>query len=59
VESLRFDAVKPKFDPEPTPEEREALEEALRRLLDPPAEPRSAWWRRGIEENLEEGEEEP
>jgi hypothetical protein len=58
VESLRFDAVKPKFDPEPTPEEREALEEALRRLLDPPAEP-SAWWRRGIEENLEEGEEEP
>ena len=47
-------AMRPDFDPEPTPEEREALEIALARLLQPPAEPRSAWWRRGIEEGLED-----
>lgn len=47
-------AMTPNFDPEPTPEEREALEIALARLLQPPAEPRSAWWRRGIEEGLED-----
>ncbi len=42
--------MKPEINPEPSPEEREALEEALRRLLEPPANPRSAWWRSGVEE---------
>jgi hypothetical protein len=51
------DVMKPEFDPEPTPEEREALEAALGRLLEPPAEPRTAWWRRGVDESV--GEEEP
>jgi hypothetical protein len=46
--------MKPDFDPKPTDEEREALEIALARLLAPPSEPRTAWWRRGIEEGLEE-----
>ena len=52
-------AMKPDFDPEPTPEERAALEIALARLLQPPTQPRSAWWRRGIEESLEDGEADP
>jgi hypothetical protein len=42
------------FDPEPSPEEREALEIALERLLQPAKTPESAWWRRGIDEALEE-----
>jgi hypothetical protein len=50
-------AMKPVFEPEPTPEEREALEVALARLLAPPLGPRSAWWQRGLEEALEEQEE--
>ena len=48
--------MKPKIDPEPSPEEREALEEALARLLEPPDDPRTAWWRQGVAENA--GEEE-
>jgi hypothetical protein len=48
--------MKPEITPEPTPGEREALEEALARLLDPPAEPRTPWWRRGVEENLGDDE---
>jgi hypothetical protein len=48
--------MKPEINPEPPPEDREALEEALRRLLDPPAGPRSAWWRSGVEENVSEEE---
>jgi hypothetical protein len=44
----------PDFDPEPTPEEREALEAALARLLQGPVEARSAWWRRGLEEALDD-----
>jgi hypothetical protein len=56
VESLETDAVKPEINPEPSPEDREALEEALRRLLEPPANPRSAWWRSGVEENVSEEE---
>lgn len=39
--------------PEPTPEEREALEQALARLLDDRAQPRSAWWRAGVAESVE------
>jgi hypothetical protein len=50
------DAVKPEITPEPSPEEREALEEALARLLEPRPEPRTPWWRRGIEESVAEEE---
>jgi hypothetical protein len=39
--------------PEPSPEEREALERALAR---PPPDPRGAWWRAGVEESLVDGE---
>lgn len=46
--------MRPDFEPEPTPEEREALEAALARLLQKPVEARSAWWRRGLEEALED-----
>jgi hypothetical protein len=45
--------------PEPSPEEREALERALARLLAGPDDPRSAWWREGISENLSDPEAEP
>jgi hypothetical protein len=38
--------------PEPTPEEREALDRALARLLAEPSEPRAAWWRAGVEESV-------
>jgi hypothetical protein len=56
VENPGTVAVKPEITPEPTPEEREALEEALARLLEPPLEPRTPWWRRGVEENVAEEE---
>jgi ABC-type uncharacterized transport system involved in gliding motility auxiliary subunit len=48
--------VKLEITPEPPPEEREALERALARLLQEPEERRSAWWRVGIQENLTEPE---
>jgi hypothetical protein len=38
--------------PEPTPEEREALEQALARLVAERADPRGAWWREGVEESV-------
>ncbi|MGH2450158.1 MAG: hypothetical protein ACRDGE_02580 [Candidatus Limnocylindria bacterium] len=44
--------------PEPPPEEREALERALARLLEEPGDQRGAWWRAGIYENVTEPEEE-
>lgn len=50
-------AMRPDFEPEPTPEEREALEAALGRLLQAPVDARSAWWRRGQEEALEDDSE--
>jgi hypothetical protein len=56
VEKPGIDAVKPEITPEPNPEEREALEEALARLLEPPSESRTPWWRRGVEENVAEEE---
>jgi hypothetical protein len=43
--------------PEPSPEELEAIEEALARLTVPAVDPRSAWWRAGIAEDLSEEEE--
>jgi len=41
--------------PEPSPEELEAIEEALERLTAPP-DPRSAWWRAGVADLSEEEE---
>jgi hypothetical protein len=41
------------WSPEPTPEEREALERALAETLDGDPEPRGAWWRAGLRENLD------
>jgi hypothetical protein len=39
--------------PEPSPEERDALERALAGLLEAePPPPRGAWWRAGIEDAL-------
>ena len=44
--------------PEPSSEEREAIDEALARLVAEPAEARSAWWREGVREGLNPEEEE-
>jgi hypothetical protein len=38
--------------PEPSDEEREALDEALARLLQEPADPHGEWWRAGVREAL-------
>ncbi len=38
--------------PEPTPEEREALERALADVLAERRDPRGAWWREGVEESV-------
>lgn len=43
--------------PEPTEEERAALEEALARLLEGPRDPRGEWWRAGVRETLSPEEE--
>jgi hypothetical protein len=43
--------------PEPSPEEREAIDEALARLASPALDPRSDWWRAGVAEDLSEEEE--
>jgi hypothetical protein len=40
------------WSPEPTPEEREALERALARLVAERDDPRGAWWRAGVEESV-------
>jgi hypothetical protein len=48
--------MKREIRPEPSPEELEAIEEALARLTAAPADPRSAWWRAGLAE-LSEAEE--
>jgi hypothetical protein len=46
--------VKLEITPEPSPEEREALERALARLDDGErsSAARSAWWKAGLEEDL-------
>lgn len=43
--------------PEPPEGEREALEEALARLLAEPEDPYSDWWRAGVRETLNPEEE--
>jgi hypothetical protein len=40
------------WSPEPTPEEREALEQALEGLPDGEPDARGAWWRAGVSEAL-------
>lgn len=40
------------WSPEPTPEERDALERALAASLADEPELRSAWWRAGLRESL-------
>ncbi|HEX2045664.1 MAG TPA: hypothetical protein VHF23_08570 [Gaiellaceae bacterium] len=42
--------------PEPPPDGREAVERALARLLAEGEDPRSAWWRAGVRENLMQAE---
>jgi hypothetical protein len=49
--------MKREIRPEPSAEELEAIDEALARLVAPPADPRSAWWRAGIAEDLSEEDE--
>ena len=44
--------------PEPTPEEREALDRALERALAERGDGRGAWWREGVQESVS-AEEEP
>jgi hypothetical protein len=36
--------------PEPSADERQAIEDAVARLLAEPGDPRSAWWREGVRE---------
>jgi hypothetical protein len=43
--------------PQPSPQELEAIEEALARLTARRDDPRSAWWRAGLAEDLSEEEE--
>lgn len=43
--------------PEPPEGEREALEEALARLLAEPEDPYNDWWRAGVRETLNPEEE--
>jgi hypothetical protein len=43
--------------PKPSPDELEAIEEALARLASSAPDPRSGWWRAGIAEDLSEEEE--
>ena len=49
--------MEPEIRPEPTTEEREAIDDALARLLLEP-ETRSQWWREGVREAVT-GEGEP
>lgn len=39
--------------PEPSPEDKEAIEAALARLLTERTNPFSAWWRDGVRANVE------
>ena len=50
--AFRLSLVNLDWKPEPTPEEREALEQALDRLLAERDDPRGAWWREGVEESV-------
>jgi hypothetical protein len=45
------------WKPEPTPEEREALDRALERGLAERDDHRGAWWREGVHESVSPGDE--
>jgi hypothetical protein len=57
VEPFNLKRMKREIRPEPSAEELEAIEEALARLTATRADPRSAWWRAGVAEDLSEEEE--
>ncbi len=40
------------IEPQPSPEEREAIERALAARPFEPVDPRGAWWREGVRENV-------
>jgi hypothetical protein len=44
--------MEPEIVPEPPAGERQALDEALARLLSDPADPYSDWWRAGAREGV-------
>lgn len=46
-----------RITPEPSPEERAALERAIASLVEEGADARSDWWREGVREGLSEEEE--
>jgi hypothetical protein len=54
--SFNLNLMSREIRPEPTPEELEAIEDALARLIAPPADPRSAWWRSGVADDFSEEE---
>lgn len=51
-EALGFSPVELEWTPEPTSEEREALERALAQLLVERDDHCGAWWRAGVEESV-------
>jgi hypothetical protein len=52
-ERFRLSGMRSEISPEPPPDEREALEQALRRLLDPTeGVATSEWWRAGVRESV-------
>jgi hypothetical protein len=56
-EAFNLNGMRREITPDPSPEELEAIEEALARLATLPPDPRSAWWRAGLAEELSEEEE--
>ena len=53
---FNLNRMKREIRPEPSPEELEAIEEALAGFTTPYVDPRSAWWRAGVAEDLSEEE---
>jgi hypothetical protein len=49
--------MEPEIVPDPSDDEREALDEALGRLLADRPDPYSDWWRQGVRETVEPDEE--
>jgi hypothetical protein len=56
-DGFNLNGMRQEITPDPSSEEREAIEEALARLVASPPDPRSAWWRAGLAEELSEEEE--
>lgn len=53
-ESLIGAAMDLEVTPDPSPDERAALERALAESVGKAADPRSAWWREGLREDMDE-----